>query len=766
MPLVPAIQKPDSRKPFQYQVDAWENLNKHLNQSQQGVFNGLLVMPTGSGKTYTTVRWLMERVVNEGRRVLWIAHRYELLEQAAKEFHCLAGLATKRDRIRVRIVSGKHCSASQIDAADDVVLCSVASLARNSEIAMEVLEDPKLFLIIDEAHHAPAKSYRNLIENLGTKKRRSLLGLTATPTRTVDNERPVLSKLFGLNTIHQVEFRLLVEQGFLARPIPISVQTSVNVENGVTEDDRKHLEQFDDLSEAWQARIAHISERNHIIVKHYLKNKPKYGKTLIFAINIDHAVLLTAYFKEKGIRAAYVVSRRPDDDPADNKDIIEQFRDPNGLEVLVNVQILTEGFDLPGIQTVFLTRPTTSEILMRQMIGRALRGPKSGGHSQAFLVSFEDHWEQFRDFERPFALVPDILFTPSETEEIQVPGTVEPEEQQPPQYDLESLPWDLIRAIATKLSGSIDLAADAFEAVPHGWYILERISDAETICQTIPVYKHQQLWWDALLKHLDGLSLRPQSLESTTREALFDTYFADCDTPRPGDHDIGKILEHYRAGGSRPEYHDLPARAQCDPYELAEIITSKDMGPRDKGQLVAERYKIGYAKAIYPTLRHFDAAVNDALYEKEHVGEATRVRHGEPVFEPHADQLLREGPTHDLNALLDEVLELGKTLLGQDKLPFDCTIRVTKHIIKGWFGQAEQSDQPGKGTIRVNKLVDSPDVSTATMKFLIWHEYLHLYLHREGHTLQFNNLEKLWPNYKEADHELDTLNERFGIQYW
>ena len=136
------------------------------------------------------------------------------------------------------------------------------------------------------------------------------------------------------------------------------------------------------------------------------------------------------------------------------------------------------------------------------------------------------------------------------------------------------------------------------------------------------------------------------------------------------------------------------------------------------------------------------------------------------MFEPHADQVLRPGPTHDLNVLLAEVLETGKALLGQDKLPFDGSIRMTKYIIKGWYGKAEQSDQPGKGTIRINTLLDSPDVSVDTMKFLIWHEYLHLYLHREGHSEQFYKFERLWPNWKDADHELDSLNERFGIQYW
>ncbi len=76
----------------------------------------------------------------------------------------------------------------------------------------------------------------------------------------------------------------------------------------------------------------------------------------------------------------------------ENSEKIKRFRNGD-LEVLINVEMLTEGTDLPNVQTVFLTRPTTSTILMTQMIGRALRGQKAGGTEKAYLVSFIDNWE-------------------------------------------------------------------------------------------------------------------------------------------------------------------------------------------------------------------------------------------------------------------------------------------------------------------------------------------------------------------------------------
>lgn len=101
-------QPSDSRKPHDYQREAWEKLTAHLAQSDStGVFQGLLVMPTGAGKTFAAVRWLAAHVLSRGLRVLWLAHRHELLQHAAAEIHRCAGLAGV-EKLRVRIVSGAH----------------------------------------------------------------------------------------------------------------------------------------------------------------------------------------------------------------------------------------------------------------------------------------------------------------------------------------------------------------------------------------------------------------------------------------------------------------------------------------------------------------------------------------------------------------------------------------------------------------------------------------------------------------------------------
>jgi len=135
-----------------------------------------------------------------------------------------------------------------------------------------------------------------------------------------------------------------------------------------------------------------------------------------------------------------------------------------------------------------------------------------------------------------------------------------------------------------------------------------------------------------------------------------------------------------------------------------------------------------------------------------------------PMFEPPPNNPIRPGPHHDLNALLKETLADGAKLLGRD-LPHHGAVEWSRRFIKGYYGKAWFKQQAGVGPIKINVLLDSPDVSAATMKFLLWHEYLHLYLMAK-HTEEFRRLERMWPGYVECDRELDALNEKFGVQYW
>ena len=749
-----ASQPLDPREPHDYQREAWDALTAHMAESEStGAFRGLLVMPTGAGKTFTAVRWLAEHVLSRGLRVLWLAHRQELLEHAAAELHRAAGRVRGVDKLRVRVVSGRHCATSQIDPADHVVVCSVASLARRPDIRDRLLADPSLFLVIDEAHHAPAKSYRDVIRGLDRGARARVLGLTATPTRTIEEERPTLSALFGHNVLYRVELRRLIERGILSRPRLVNVATDVDVERGVTDEDRAHLMRFNDLSAEWLNRIANLADRNAVIVEHYLANRARYGKTLMFAVNVRHAALLAEALRERGVAADYVASYRPDETEGDPGALIAAFRD-GALEVLVNVEIMTEGVDVPDTRSVFLTRPTQSEILFRQMVGRGLRGPAAGGTEEAHLVAFEDQWSHYPDWEHPFELAPDIA------------DAAEPEPSPATQLTdavMEHLPWDLIRTVAANMRRvPLEHRADAFEAIPHGFYVLEREEEGdESVRHTIPVYAHLAPSWERLLDRLYR-----EDAENDPA-ALYADLFGDCDEPNASPRDVEALRAHRTLGGERPARIAFEARRDCDPYALAALIREGDLGDRAQTALVEERYT-SLARAIYPTMRDYWSAVTDALHELRYPDDSTRAVRAVPVFDPRPDEQLRPGPPHDLPRLLAETLARGRELLGLDApLAHAGKLGWTDRLVKGWYAQARyEPDTPhGHGEIRVNLLLNSPDVSEETLRFLLWHEYLHLHL-KAGHTKAFRALERRWPTCVDGDRELDTLNERFGVQYW
>ncbi len=776
--LDPAKQQPDLRKPFPYQQDAWDKLSASLAKGgASGGFPGLLVMPTGSGKTFTAARWLMENVVARGGRVMWVAHRQILLEQAYDSFVHLAGLAAapeRYDRLGIRIVSGGYSSATQLTLDDDIMLCSVASLARHKDVVEQIVSDPQVFLVIDEAHHAPAKSYRDIIWYMKSLKNNQLLGLTATPTRMVESERSMLSGLFNNNIIHQVGFTELVERGFLARPAKVRVFTDVEAEAHMTDDECRYLAQFDKLSDETLDRIGHLNERNDLIVGHYLQNKAKYGKTLVFATNVQHACLLREKFVAQGVPAEYVASYAPDGRATDKEEACAAFLSPDsGLDVLINVQMLTEGADLPAVQTVFLARPTNSEVLMQQMVGRALRGQKVGGTSLAYLVSFEDHWERFTDFERPFDLLPDLTEFDEERVGLsdETAQVIADEEQSADrelvQDVLSVIPQEVFRAVAAALSRRRECRAQVFEAVPCGWYVLERPVDSDDdVIQTIPVFNHDKPCWDALLSYLRRLS--PRQAEQLDAAEVCEEYFGDCDIPRPSQGYVEQIIAHRAVDGSEPQWEQFAGRATIDPAQVARELLDLRLPTDEAEALVAQRYDSALAKAVYPDYREYWMEVNDAVWDLRHPGEAVRKPPAIPVFEPLPTQMMAPGPAHDLEELMASVLRRGAELLNLPMLPGDAVVLTwTKRLIKGWYAMAheEYGSAVGAGLIRVNILLDSPDISRETMEYLLWHEYLHLWL-KQGHTKEFRRLEKMWPTHVEGDRELFTLNERFGVSFW
>ena len=389
-----------------HQKSAIEQLQTKITTSNKNLFEGLLVLPTGGGKTLTIAYWIAKNYLDKNKKVLWIAHRHELLEQAKGTFQerlAFQDIFKNKSSFNYRIISGIHDKPVSIKPTDDLIISSKDSLNTGFDHLNKnwLKGNDEILLIIDEAHHSTAKTYRKLINNLKTKVDKfTMVGLTATPFRTSDNEKGLLAKVFSDDIIYKVDLRTLITRGFLSEPNFEEIKTNYDITSSLTEQELDNLKYFDidRIGKATAKTIAENKERNWIIVNQYKNNKSKYKQTLVFALNKDNAIALKALFTEAGVKSEFVLSSIQDKmtgvtiSSKENKLKIDKFR-KGEIEVLINVNILTEGTDLPNVQSIFLARPTKSSILMTQMIGRGLRGLKAGGTKEAYIVSFIDDWQ-------------------------------------------------------------------------------------------------------------------------------------------------------------------------------------------------------------------------------------------------------------------------------------------------------------------------------------------------------------------------------------
>lgn len=248
--------------------------------------------------------------------------------------------------------------------------------------------------------------------------------------------------------------------------------------------------------------------------------------------------------------------------------------------------------------------------------------------------------------------------------------------------------------------------------------------------------------------------LAPEDLEAD--------FFGDAAPPKPALYDVATIVENARCGGARPVFIPLSGRDACDPRGLAQMAHAKDMRASEVKELLAARHT-PLARVIYPSQLDFRRAFDDALREIEHK-EAAAPPKGVVLFDPPPNNPLRPGKHHNLDKLMRETLAKGEDFIPGRTLRHDGKLEWTTRFIKGWFGMAD-FEGPFSGRIRINVLLNSADFPAEALRFLLWHEYLHIHL-RALHTPEFRRLEQLWPAHAACNRELDNLEEKFGVQYW
>lgn len=303
-----------------------------------GYRRGLVVLATGLGKTWLSA---FDTEQLSARRILFVAHREEILSQAAETFLRI------RPHARVGFYSGK-----QRDEQVDILCASIQTIGRANHL-QKFLPNHFDYIVVDEFHHAAAPSYHKLLQHFEPL---FLLGLTATPDRTDQ------SSILSLCDDNLVFTRTLVD-GIHSSLLSPFHYYGIFDESVDYEDLPWRNGRFD--PDLLSNRLATKNRADHVY-RTWMEKRQK--RTIAFCASIRHAEFMSDFFSERSIKSAAVYSNSP----TPRADALRRL-DEGSLDVIFCVDLFNEGVDLPGIDTVMMLRPTESKIIFLQQLGRGLR---------------------------------------------------------------------------------------------------------------------------------------------------------------------------------------------------------------------------------------------------------------------------------------------------------------------------------------------------------------------------------------------------------
>ena len=326
-------------KLFDYQEDMKERIEKALRLHR----SVMAQMPTGTGKTYLLTAVIDSFVSNNPMEKVWIvAHRRELVSQideTVRKFH-------------------SYSASNTSSLLSSVKAMSIQWLMRHYD---EIEEEPGM-IVIDEAHHALAKTYKEMWERFPKAK---FLGLTATPCRLNGKG---FTDLFDV-LVQSWDVPEFISKGRLATYDFVSIKS-----DGMTQRLIDSLQKRGTDGDYQNKEMDMLLNKKPSIERLY-QSLEEYGKDrkgIVYAINISHAQKITKLYQENGVKAIAIDSKTP---ATERQQDIEAFK-KGDIQVLVNVDIFSEGFDCPDVEFVQLARPTLSLAKYLQMVGRGLRVAK------------------------------------------------------------------------------------------------------------------------------------------------------------------------------------------------------------------------------------------------------------------------------------------------------------------------------------------------------------------------------------------------------
>lgn len=336
-----------------YQEEAKESI---FEEWDKGVLKTLLVLPTGCGKTVVFAK-VAEDCVRRGDRVLILAHRGELLEQAADKIAKVTGLGCATEKAE------QSCRGSWFR----ITVGSVQTLMREKRLG-QFQADYFNTIIIDEAHHCISDSYQKILQHFGSAH---VLGVTATPDR---GDMQNLGQVFD-SLAYEYTLPKAIKEGYLAPikalTIPLQLDLSgVSMQSG----DFK----AGDIATALDPYLYQIADE----MEKYCKDR----KTVVFLPLVKTSQKFKDILNEKGFCAAEV-----NGESRDRAEVLEAF-DRGDYNVLCNSMLLTEGWDCPSVDCVIVLRPTKVRSLYSQMVGRGTR--LCEGKDHLLLLDFLWHTER------------------------------------------------------------------------------------------------------------------------------------------------------------------------------------------------------------------------------------------------------------------------------------------------------------------------------------------------------------------------------------
>ncbi|MDP3486890.1 MAG: DEAD/DEAH box helicase family protein [Bacillota bacterium] len=326
---------------------------------EDGFDKALVVAATGLGKTYLAA---FDSIGFS--RVLFVAHREEILIQAEKSFRA----------IRPGASTGFFIGANRNTEAD-LIFATVQSIGR-AETASTYF-DPEAFdyIVVDEFHHAAAGGYQSVLNYF---KPRFLLGLTATPDR-MDNKD--IYALCEHNIAYEVSLKGAINRDWLVPFRYFGIYDSTDYDAI----DYRHGSYDIEQLEQSLSRV----ERASLVFEHYRRQQR--GRTLGFCASIKHAEQMAAYFAANGVKAVCVTSNSSGPHSMDRAVAIQALKDKQ-IDIIFSVDIFNEGVDIPNVDMVLFLRPTESYTIFMQQLGRGLR--KSDGKDNLVVLDFIGNYKK------------------------------------------------------------------------------------------------------------------------------------------------------------------------------------------------------------------------------------------------------------------------------------------------------------------------------------------------------------------------------------